>query len=375
MIRRGVLFYISFIALVLASENGFSNGQQPASGSTSTLCQNALLNIIGNSLAGKSNSEIQEHQIPNLRPVREQCSGTCWLNASLTEYEYLLAAQGIMVPHLSADYLMAQKLTRDTCAYAANGPKYSKLPNLDGDNPSALGVLAHRYGLVPDTLFPYKPVGGWNKIIGQLKVYAKQAWSRREAGEDFVKIRDEARTWAKQLIESEIGPFPRSFEVDGKTWTPETYSKYLESQNSFHKEYAFFLSPDAASHSMKYDSRYLVEMIMDPAQKILERIKQNILLKRSTLVSLRWAGQLENNNGVLKSNPNIRIPVKATPETVEHDLHAILVVGYREQDGKLTHLKLQNSWGTENGLEGFNIISVDDFFRVFHSMRDFTARK
>ena len=181
---------------------------------------------------------------PVTRIKNQNNSGTCWAYSSLAflesealkknpqlKAENLDLCESFLVSHTYVDRADRNVRTHGDASFSQGGSFYD-----------AIYAMEH-YGLAPEGTMPYP-----NLPYGDSLFNFRQFWPGIEAFVKSVSTDKEKKTinpvWKKtvqQMLDGYFGEYPKTFKVDGKEYTPQSYVKdYLKLNPSDYVSLASF---------------------------------------------------------------------------------------------------------------------------------------
>ncbi len=316
--------------------------------------------------------------IPDQSAVKDQCGlGTCHLYSwtSLLERDYKARTNEEI--KISADYFSARHWLRKSLELLESDD--IKLNLGLGEQVWMSRAAIQAYGIVPEGVwksaksFSSHPLS--SRISGYITNIAGRArWERDQQGDDSKKkeITRKAKLQITKIFENIIGEFPKTFEYQGKTYTPQQF------QTAFFNELDQPIVSMVVNHHRKespseYDDKSLQVVLTD-----LETVESTArsLLDQGLNVYLGYdhnSNYVEPLTGIM-SLAAFEIPLGGGPlSRPQRDFyglptagHAVQIVGY-DFDPKTNQIlkwKIKNSWGAAIGKEGY--FHMDhDYFRAF----------
>ncbi|CAM1349960.1 C1 family peptidase [Tenacibaculum crassostreae] len=307
-------------------------------------------------------------------------TGTCW-SFSTTSF---LESEIIRLTGRNID-LSEMFTVRNTYSEKANNYLYRQ-----GKAQFSEGGLAHdvinsvaKYGLVPEQVFTGLDVGqdrhNHAEMIAVLKAML-DAYIKNPAGELSPK-------W-KQSVESVLnvylGENIQEFTFEGKKYTPKTFAEYVKitpsnyiTISSFEhaKKYDKFILniPDNFSNGMFYNvsldelvsvteeaikNGYTVELDCDVSEKTFSSKNGVAVIPASSTENDKSLTEIVKEKNI---TPSLRqAEFENFNTTDDHLMHIVGLV--KDQKGN-TYFKVKNSWGTNQGNDGYVYMSVP-YFRL-----------
>lgn len=307
-------------------------------------------------------------------------TGTCW-SFSTTSF---LESEIIRLTGRNID-LSEMFTVRNTYSEKANNYLYRQ-----GKAQFSEGGLAHdvinsvaKYGLVPEQVFTGLDVGqnrhNHAEMIAVLKAML-DAYIKNPAGELSPK-------W-KQAVESVLnvylGENKQEFTFEGKKYTPKTFAEYVKIDPSNYitissfehakKHDKFILNiPDNFSNGMFYNvsldelvsvteeaikNGYTVELDCDVSEKTFSSKNGIAVIPASSTENDKSLTEIVKEKNI---TPSLRqAEFENFNTTDDHLMHIVGLV--KDQKGN-SYFKVKNSWGTNQGNEGYVYMSVP-YFRL-----------
>lgn len=334
-----------------------------------------------------------------ISPIQDQAmTGTCWSfsgSSFLDSEVYRLTGKKVT---LSPLYVVAQSYKDKARAYV----RYQGHNNF-GQGGAFYDVLAvlKSHGVVP-----FEEYTG---LVGDATRYNHNELEALAKGyvdnvvTEMMKADHRSASWAKAydgIIDAYLGVQPTSFKFDGKTFTPESFAKYLKldadnyvsltsfSHHPFYKPFVIEI-PDNWRHSQSYNlpidefmqvidnaiaTGYTIAWATDVSEPGFTRNGLGVLPDAEAAASTRgsdmekWvgtsAGERKMMIGKMINDPKAP-EIKVTQEYRQKgfddlsttDDHGMLIYGTaKDQNGKPFYM-VKNSWGTLTGYDGIWYVS------------------
>jgi bleomycin hydrolase len=330
--------------------------------------------------------------------VRNQCqTNTCWSFSTLSFLESELIRKGKGIYNLSEMFVVRH-------AYYEKAVMYLRM---DGDHRFDEGGEGHdipliirKYGIVPEEAYrglAYKTsatdsVHNHGELLAALKALVNAYKPIAQAG----KL---SAAWHKALngvLDAYFGPLPANFTYGGKTFTPQSFAASLElnmddyivltsyTHQPYYRPFVLEL-PDNWSLQQAWNlpiddferaafsclnKGYTFAWAADVSEKGFSfKDGLAILPVHDSLVKAKGEAARFSNGRSLSAfdQPYPELQVNAATRQQMYDYktttddHGMQITGwYRTEDGNLW-LRMRNSWGTGNYLQGFQMVSVPYF--------------
>ena len=344
-----------------------------------------------------SNYFFTPSKILQAAPVEDQCkTSTCWSYSTLSLLESELIRLGKGQHNLSQMYIAR-------CAYTEKAKTYLRMNGnhsfeQGGEGWDIPNIVA-KYGIVPESVYTGLKNGATrhdhSEMISVLKGFMG-ALVKRETG-------SYTENWLpafEGILDAYLGPIPKEFVYEGKTYTPQTFATFLGLNM---KDYVALTS---FTHHPDY-SNFVIEIpdnwSMDRAYNLpLDEFTQVVKSALNKGYSVAWAADVSekgfsfrdglaivpadestikkigndnagfNDAGAKKEGNAFSQPVaelNITPElrqaafdrqstTDDHGMH---IVGMSTEKNGGTYFLVKNSWGTGNALGGYFYLSESYF--------------
>jgi bleomycin hydrolase len=312
-------------------------------------------------------------------PVKNQSStSTCWCFSGISFFESELLRMGKKPFDLSEMYIVrhtyekkAEEYARmhGSCSFSGGGEYFDLLTGL------------REVGFIPDAAYPGLNYGetkhNHNEMDAGLKGYL----------DGVIKSNKLTTAWLAGLngiLDAYLGKIPASFEYDGKTYTPETFTEELGinpedyvvfTSFSHHPFYTQFVLevPDNWSAGSCYNlpldefmqvidnavtSGYSVAWASDMSDKGFS-MKQGVAI----IPEKNWNEMTEEESSKVFNGPH---PEKVITQALRQkefdnysttDDHGMHIVGLAVDQAGETFYKVKNSWGVMGKYDGFIYVS------------------
>lgn len=288
--------------------------------------------------------------------------GTCWLHAGLKEMEVAYFKRNKAGLALSIDYAIYTSL-KDRYDRLIHGDFVRNADLEAGGELNEARLLAVKYGVIPERSWKPDKID-WRMVADLVNINAanfrKQIKRLKEAGKPIESLEKQANLHFESFMnERDIHP-PKKFERGGKTWTPVEFAKtFLNADPDL--AILFSTSESSAGVKVKADMPSKQDIFMTDWQSVTAAIVAQIHDKNSLLLSVYWkVKSFEIIGGVL----NVIKPIQS-----QFEGHVLNIVGYNVGPrGELKWVKLENTWGEGEGLNGFYVVDVASFKALFQAM-------
>lgn len=352
-------------------------------------------------------------EIKTMPVCNQKQSGRCWIFAGLNILREIIAKKiNVKEFELSQNYIsLFDKIEKANFAlesiitlaqYSPNERVFQFIlndPISDGGQWDMFVNLVRKYGLLPKDAFPETQQSNQTApsnflARAAIRKFAHDAHELAEAGrlDEIRKLKDEVMEKIYHLFLSCFGVPPKTFDFEyedskGKYhiepgYTPLTFfEKYIG--DSILQYQSIINSPTSDKpFNQNYTIDYLGNVLEgNPINHLnlpMERVKELIIKQLSDgnpvwfgsdvgfyrdRASFAWdsrAFDYESMFGIpLEFNKGDMLDYRHSAMN-----HAMVIVGVDIKDGVATRWKIQNSWGGDNGLSGYYVMS-DAFFDVF----------
>lgn len=322
--------------------------------------------------------------------VSDQCGyGSCWIHARLANIEERVLNKTGKDVKLSRQFLIVQSLM-DRIDSALESPISIVF---QGGSAAYADKLIKRYGLVPDDPLVWKPKVNFEKAphAGRLTYYlnARAAQFHVDAkdlvpeSKTYLELQDKARKDMRDILKAYTGPLPKKIEVGGQSITPKAFAKSLEKDGAS-KPLWVFPEVEPLSGNLKKESSIGPAPLPSSApssRESLEKIEARIIrsLQRGQSVTLSYENNtlfVDRDTGIM-SLQAFNTPEGFTPPSRLYrdaflsgsGYHAVDIVGVDlDSSGKISKLKIKNSWGESAGDGGFYHMYRDYFLHFMNSI-------
>jgi len=332
-------------------------------------------NVSPNSLAGFHFTTIID--LANTSIKNQGSSGTCWSYSTNSFLESEMIREGKTPVTLSQIYTAR-------CAYIEKGINYVRMHGAvalgDGGEPHDVINMFRKYGAMPQMFYTGLSFGSTTNKFGELDAIMEamlQAIVKNPNGEL-------SQNWIQAYtaaIDAYLGEVPATFTYEGKTYTPQTFAKYVVGINpddyvefgseTDHPYYSKFtlLVPDNWEFGQVYNLP-----LNDVTDVIDNALKNGYTVEWSTDVSEKYFSWKNGVAYVPESNysdmtqderdhmfdgpkPELNITPEVRQKAFDNyntsDDHGMHIVGLaKDQNGKEYYI-VKNSWGTTNDYKGY----------------------
>jgi hypothetical protein len=332
-------------------------------------------------------------EVPAVGPVRRQCGGTCWANAAATATEHRVKSAAGQDMRVSVEFYMTRVIGERFLKMVKNGLETSteeiaperverrlgrkltqaeldrlsfeeiSFPSADGGTPELFPRMLRSYGVMPESVFKKVTKINYREMNQRLAIAAENYRSLYEKasnqGERDALLR-KIELWLENFLAKNIGVAQTQFEWNGQSTTPKALFEQLDPLASrkirtvYHSSYA---NKNFAKAKNEFYEATSAEM---PA--MLNLVRSEIDQGRSVYGGFLWSRKMLDLAGVMNVEVNRPMLGDATPI----GRHAVAIVGYAlDASGKnITALKIQNSWGTQRGKDGFYVVAPAEFWET-----------
>lgn len=293
-------------------------------------------------------------------PVKNQGkSGTCWSFATTSFIESEILRKNNIEVNLS-------EMFNVRCAYLIKAQLYMRY---HGNNTFGPGGQAHdviniirNFGMIPDTFFP-------GLINGDRKFNQNEMDALLESTVKTVlkngKPSPLLASNINSILENYLGKVPESFIYNGKSYTPESFSKYLGINPDDYVEITSF------NHHPFY-SKFVLEVPDNWSKDLYYNVPLNEIteiidhaLKNGYTIA--WDGDVSERDFSYSSG-YAEVPYKKDSVTQKlrqkqfddwstTDDHLMHITGSATNDNGDKYYFTKNSWGTNNPYDGYLYLS------------------
>jgi bleomycin hydrolase len=330
--------------------------------------------------------------------VRNQCqTSTCWSFSTLSFLESELIRKGKGIYNLSEMFVVRH-------AYYEKAVMYLRM---DGDHRFDEGGEGHdipliirKYGIVPEEAYrgldyktnPADTVHNHGELVAALKALVQAYKPIAQSG----KL---SPAWHKAIngvLDAYFGPLPTSFTYNGKTYTPHAFATSLElNMDDYIVLTSYTHQPYYRPFVLELPDNWSMQQAWNLPLDELERAAFSCLNKGYTFA---WAADVSEKGFSFKDGlailpvhdslvkakgeaarfsngrslsafdqpyPQLQVDAALRQQMYDYktttDDHGMQITGwYRTDDGNLW-LRMRNSWGTGNALQGYQMVSVPYF--------------
>ena len=311
--------------------------------------------------------------------VKDQCmTGTCWSYSTTSFIESEL--QRTTGQNIDLSEMYNARMT-----YLKKAEMYLRLHGLHQFGPGSLchDVLSviSAHGVVPEAHYSGLTDGSGEHDHGDLDALLLAMVETAKA--ERIPVNDPA--WLRALngvLDAYLGPVPEAFEVDGQTFTPETYRDHLALDLGQYKSLTSF-----AHHP--YGSPFILEVPDNFSRQAFDNVpladlQSAVLSALDKGYTVAWDADVSEPGFSFREGLAVLLPPEmeslkdasgqiAEPPVTEAsrqagfdnlsttDDHLMHIIGYaHDQDGD-TFLIVKNSWGDGNLHGGFQYVSIPYF--------------
>jgi len=318
-------------------------------------------------------------------------SGTCWSFSALGFFESEMIRIGKAPANLSEMFVVRH-------CYADKAEKYVRLHGSLNFGPGgafhdAIYVMKN-YGMVPEDVYSGLNYGEESHVHGEmdevLKAYVDGVIKNKNK-----KLSTAWKNGFDGVLDAYLGELPESFEVDGKTYTPQTYMKeavginpedYIQvSSYTHHPVYSKFIIevPDNWLWGEVYNvgledlmsifenslkNGYTVGWAADVSEKGFSHRNGVAIVPESNIKEMadseqsKWEAMTPSErNKMLYSFGGPVTEKVITPELRQEafdnyqttDDHGMQITGMAKDQNGTTYFKVKNSWNTSNKYDGY----------------------
>lgn len=301
--------------------------------------------------------------------IKNQCSTShCHMYAWEVELE---RASGI---DISNHYLDAMRLLEQTQVALIKRTSNLSLGSYSFESRHSI----RNYGVVPQSAWKgrtdFISSSYYSRLSQTLESFLIQKIKKikGETDPDRIKaIEDQAYEELVAILSNMIGPFPESFEFEGRTYTPRSFAVKF-----FPELYEPVIVVNMGTKALGVEressmTRTTLKMDFYKAELLLRQVIDS---DRPAHLSYRHKNQFVDNATGVMSIDGFAYPEGAGELTAEEmkdyaawgGAHSVLVVGYEldPTTGRVRKWKIQNSWGEKSGDNGY-FHMYHDYFEKF----------
>ena len=348
-------------------------------------------------------------EIEGLPVMDQKASGRCWLFAATNLLRvYAMKKYNLKEFKLSPSYLFFyDKLERanyflEQIIDTHKEPIDSRLiqwfltaPVEDGGQFTMMTQIADKYGIVPDQIYPDSFNTTTSRIMNKmvnfkLREYAMTLRNALSKGEDITEMKLDMQKEIYRLLTMFLGNPPKPneeftwefYDKDGKYQsiksTPKTFSndvlefktpEYISLLNDPRNDYNKMIKVDRLGNIFNGEPvKYLNLEGEKLAQAVINRIKNN----KPVFFGSDTPKFMDKNRGIMDTELwdfqllgyDINTMSKKDRVLYGHSLmtHAMLITGvHLDDNGKPIRYRVENSWGTKSGKDGYYIMTEKYF--------------
>lgn len=318
-------------------------------------------------------------------PIENQGkSGTCWSYSTNSFLESEMIKNGGPTIHLAPIYSAR-------CAYMAKAVNYVRMHGAvnwgGGGEPHDVINMYRKYGAIPESVYTGLNHDAKINDFGEMMAVLKSMLDAIIKAPDNGTLTPNWKAAVSGVLDAYLGPVPKTFQYDGKTYTPESFAKdvvklnpanYLEFISQTNTPYwkkAMMMVPD------NWEFQHDWNIPMNDITTIMDyALKHGYTIAWGTDVSEKYFSW---KNGVayvpdipyqdmtpeqkktifdgpkpeMTITPELR--QKAFDDYQTTDDHGMQITGIaKDQNGKQWYI-VKNSWGTHNDYQGYLYVSKD----------------
>lgn len=298
--------------------------------------------------------------------IKAQCNtGHCHMYSWLAELEI---KSGIRLSSTYLDAMIVYYRTLDALNSKSNTVG-------EGNDSVASRRDIRRMGLVPLEAWKgqddFIKAERYKKLSGALEtilIHTLDSAKEESSPDAVTAIYRQARSQIQELINNMAGPFPKEFIYNGETYTPRSFAKKFFPE-LYLPAVEVTIYPEIAEPKVtpKSKSHTLMEMNWDRAESLMTALIDS---GQPLYLGYNHHRQFVDEATGIMSISAFNYPPMATglsrKQVTDHGKwigsHASLIVGYDRDPntGKVLKWKIQNSWDTDSGDQGY-----------FHMYRDY----
>jgi bleomycin hydrolase len=329
--------------------------------------------------------------------IKDQCGlGTCHLYSWASDLEQHYASTHKKPLKISTRYLAArhwlvrslQELQEDRPPADANGDRPAESLDVGlGATTLMSRELIKLYGIMPEEAFPMADDFQSQPISDRVEsfvstIIGRARWDRELAktAKKKAKITEVASAQIRGIFANLIGPFPKTFNFEGKTYTPQSFAaKNFPELNS---PILTVLINKRPTDKTRLITSPATTYLMTSSDEV-ERMARELLDQgKNVYLSIEANRTFMDRSTGIMSIDAFNVPPGSEPLTREQRSefgfrsggHAVQIVGYDldPATGLVRKWKIKNSWGTDVGDHGYYHM-YRDYFREFANGISFYA--
>lgn len=286
---------------------------------------------------------------------------TCWLHSGLKEIEIAHYAFTGKKVSFSIDYSILQT-THHRFLKQVKGSSFVKNDLESGGEVNEARFIAQRYGLVPESEWKNKSII-WRQFADSANESAKKILEMKQVNSwtnESKEFLAAAELEFKALVSRNEITLPEAVLYNGKNYKPtEIANSFLTIDPS---DFTLFgVKESSGDIKTKADMQTKQDIFMTNWKSVQIAIK-SILVKRNSVLWSAWIDfdQMSFDNGFMK----VTGPISETP-----DGHVMNIVGYSlDANGDMNWLKIENTWGSSEGTNGYYLVSWTDFKKMYQAI-------
>jgi hypothetical protein len=309
-----------------------------------------------------ADSFVMTKELPDVTRRLTNWLNTCWLQAGLKELEYDYFATFDKPTSLSVEYMtyasIEERFFRVVYGATLNGADLEA-----GGEMNEVRRLSMDFGVVTESDWNQKQID-WVSLRPKLRLlavdYRELYRSVQRRSGDTGPIIKNAQMDFNKIILAEGLLVPQEVMIDHAAKKPQEFANGFSNENP--SEYILYL--DRAKHDSdltKSEFGTTQDMFLTSYQNIAKTIIHEIDHARSVQVSIYWADSLiDEKKGVWTVKAG-RMPESAVG-------HVVNITGYHVDDrGQLDRIKIENTWGSDYGRNGFVAADWQQFSHIFEA--------
>jgi bleomycin hydrolase len=319
-------------------------------------------------------------RIENTPVISQQQTGTCWSFSTTSFLESELIRQGIKDVDLSEMYQVRQIYVEKALNYVR---RQGKTQFGEGSLSHDVIRSAKRYGVVPQSIYIGKNYEGDIYQHAELDAILKHFLDGVVSNPNG-KLSNAWLPAYEAILDTYLGEAPKNFEVDGKSYTPQSYAQALKLELNNYVTITSFQHLDMHELSVlqipdNWASESYLNVTLDEFMQAIDHALKNGY-------TLAWDADVSEKTWVTKTGVSIipeipykelsrndrdSIGVKYLPElSVTAEIRELGFNSYETTDDHLMHIIgkgqdtkgnsyyiVKNSWGEGAGIEGYHYVS------------------
>lgn len=298
----------------------------------------------------------------------QQEIGSCWAFGTVSMLECDILNHKNLKTDLSENFILYYTyLNRAKMYLMMNG----NISFGEGGQAHDVMNVISEYGIVPENIYPYS-LTSHSTMVQELKSYL-------DSLNKFDTIPLDWKTKYIEILDSYMGKPPKEFVVEGKTYTPQTYCKYLEIQPNNYIEITSFTHREMfKKFVLEVPDNWAMGLYYNvPVSKILEIIDYSLEQKYTVV----WDGDVSTKGfdykeSVAEFTENFQAKYSQFKDQeyrqilflkkITTDDHLMNIVGIYKSPDNVIYYLAKNSWGETGKANGY--VYLSDKFLIFQTI-------